>query len=29
MIAMGIPILVFCFGQRFFTRGIDVSGSLK
>ena len=29
MIAMAIPIAVFIFGQRFFTRGIDVSGSLK
>jgi multiple sugar transport system permease protein len=29
MIAMVIPILVFLFGQRFFMRGIDVSGSLK
>jgi multiple sugar transport system permease protein len=29
MITMAIPIGVFCFGQRFFTRGIDLSGSLK
>ncbi len=29
MIAMVIPILVFLFGQRFFVRGIDVSGALK
>ena len=29
MIAMSVPILVFLFGQRFFMRGIDVSGSLK
>jgi multiple sugar transport system permease protein len=29
MIAMSIPILVFLFGQRFFVRGIDLSGSLK
>jgi multiple sugar transport system permease protein len=29
MIAMAIPIAVFIFGQRFFTRGIDISGSLK
>ena len=29
MIAMAIPIAVFIFGQRFFTRGIDLSGSLK
>ena len=29
IIAMAIPILVFLFGQRFFTKGIDVSGSLK
>jgi multiple sugar transport system permease protein len=29
IIAMTIPILVFCFGQRFFTKGIDISGSLK
>jgi multiple sugar transport system permease protein len=29
MITMIIPILVFLFGQRFFMRGIDVSGSLK
>jgi multiple sugar transport system permease protein len=29
IIAMAIPILVFMFGQRFFMKGIDVSGSLK
>ena len=29
MIAMAIPIAVFIFGQRFFTKGIDISGSLK
>ena len=29
LIAMSVPILVFLFGQRFFMRGIDVSGSLK
>jgi multiple sugar transport system permease protein len=29
MIAMVIPILVFLFGQRYFMRGIDVSGSIK
>jgi multiple sugar transport system permease protein len=29
MIAMSIPIVVFLFGQRFFMRGIDISGSLK
>ncbi len=29
MITMIIPVLVFLFGQRFFMRGIDISGSLK
>jgi len=29
MITMVIPVLVFLFGQRFFMRGIDISGSLK
>jgi multiple sugar transport system permease protein len=29
IIAMAIPIVVFLFGQRFFMKGIDVSGSLK
>ena len=29
MIAMSIPLIVFLFGQRFFMRGIDVSGALK
>jgi multiple sugar transport system permease protein len=29
MITMSVPILVFIFGQRFFMKGIDVSGSLK
>jgi hypothetical protein len=29
MIAMAIPIIVFLFGQRFFTKGIDISGSMK
>jgi len=29
MIAMAIPIAVFIFGQRFFTKGIDLKGSLK
>ncbi len=29
MIAMVIPLLVFLFGQRFFVRGVDVSGALK
>jgi multiple sugar transport system permease protein len=29
MIAMSVPIAVFLFGQRFFMRGIDLSGSLK
>ncbi len=29
MIIMAIPIGVFLFGQRYFTKGIDVSGSLK
>jgi len=29
MITMAIPIAVFIFGQRFFTKGIDLSGSLK
>ena len=29
VIAMAIPIVVFIFGQRFFTKGIDVSGAIK
>jgi multiple sugar transport system permease protein len=29
MITMAIPIGVFLFGQRYFTRGIDLSGSMK
>jgi multiple sugar transport system permease protein len=29
MIAMSVPIVVFLFGQRFFMRGVDISGSLK
>jgi multiple sugar transport system permease protein len=29
ILAMAIPIVVFIFGQRFFTKGIDVSGALK
>ena len=29
MIAMVIPILVFLFGQRYFVRGVDVSGAIK
>lgn len=29
MITMAIPIAVFVFGQRFFMRGIDLSGALK
>jgi multiple sugar transport system permease protein len=29
IIAMAIPILVFLFGQRFFTKGIDVTGAIK
>jgi multiple sugar transport system permease protein len=29
LIAMSVPIAVFLFGQRFFMRGIDLSGSLK
>ncbi len=29
MIAMVIPLMVFLFGQRYFVRGVDVSGALK
>ena len=29
ILAMAIPIVVFIFGQRFFTKGIDVSGAIK
>ena len=29
MIAMVIPVLVFLFGQRYFVRGVDVSGAIK
>ena len=29
MIAMALPIAVFIFGQRFFTKGIDLQRALK
>jgi multiple sugar transport system permease protein len=29
MIAMAIPLLIFLFGQRYFVKGIDLSGAIK